>query len=121
MSPAKSVSAFPGILYAGDGARLAGTGPCTFTAELDASLPFKALIHGCPPSADDDALATEDRLWVLPERFSTPDALPTLLLYQLTNLVHAGGKVGLASVDELVCNQVRDMLLLALAEPEGSA
>jgi hypothetical protein len=58
---------------------------------------------------------------VLPEQLSTFDALPTLLLNQLANLVHAGGKVGLASVDELVCNQARDMLLLVLAEPEGSA
>lgn len=121
MPLAQPDSAFPGILYAGDGARLAGIGPCTFTPEMDASLPFKALIHGCPPTADDDALAFEDRLWVLPEQFSMPDALPTPLLNELANLVHAGGKVGLASADEQVCNQARDMLLLVLAEPEGSA
>ncbi|MGI4801537.1 MAG: hypothetical protein ACRYG8_47430 [Janthinobacterium lividum] len=121
MTPAQLNSTFPGVLYAGDGARLAGVGPSTFTPEMDASLPFKVLIHACPPTADDDALALEDRLWVLPEQFSTPDALPTPLLNELANLVHAGGKIGLASADEQVCNQARDILLLLLAEPEGRA
>lgn len=121
MPSAKSDSSFPGILYAGDGLRLAGVGPDTFTPQMDADLPFKALIHGGPPTEDDDALALEDLLWVLPERFSTPDVLPTPLLYQLGNVIRAGGKVGLASTDQLVCDQARDMLILVLAEPEGRA
>ncbi len=56
---------------------------------------------------------------MLPERFSTPDVVPTPLLYQLAGLIRAGGKVGLASADELVCDQARDMLMLVLAAPEG--
>ena len=112
---------FPGTLYAGDGARLAGAGPCTFTPEMDVGLPFKALVCGSPPTPNDDVLTLEDRLWVLPERFSTPDVLPTPLLYQLASLVRAGGKVGLASADQLVCDQARDMLMLVLAAPGGEA
>ncbi|MGI4976812.1 MAG: hypothetical protein ACRYG6_07700 [Janthinobacterium lividum] len=60
-------------------------------------------------------------MWVLPERFSTPGALPTPLLYQLAGIVRMRGKVGLASADELVCDQARDMLMLVLAAPEGEA
>ena len=119
MPPTDLDRTFPGTLYAGDGARLAGAGPCTFTPEMDAGLPFKALVCGSPPTANDDVLALEDRLWVLPPRFSTPDVVPTPLLYQLASLVRAGGKVGLASVDEDVCDQARDMLMLVLATPEG--
>ncbi len=121
MPAAEPESTFPGILYAGDGARLAGAGPCTFTPEMDAGLPFKALVCGSPPTPNDDVLALEDRLWVLPGRFSTPDVVPTPLLYQLASLVRAGGKVGLASADQLVCDQARDMLMLVLAVPDGEA
>lgn len=36
-------------------------------------------------------------------------------------LVRAGAKVGVASADELVCNQARDMLMLVLAAPRDKA
>lgn len=114
-------SAFPGSLYAGDGVRVAGAGPDIFTPEMDADLPFKALIHGGPAMDDDDALALEDLLWVLPERFSTPDVPPTPLLCHLADVILAGGKVGLASTDQVMCDQARDMLILVLAEPTGNA
>ena len=119
MPPFELDHTFPDTLYAGDGARLAGAGPCTFTPEMDVGLPFKALVCGSPPTPNDDVLTLEDRLWVLPERFSTPDMLPTPLLYQLASLVRAGGKVGLASADQLVCDQARDMLMLPA--PGGEA
>ena len=123
MSPFELDHTFPGTLYAGDGARLAGAGPCTFTPEMNAGLPFKALVCGSAPTPNDDVLTLEDRLWVLPERFSTPDVLPMPLLYQLASLVRAGRKVGLASADQPVCDQARDMLMLmlVLAAPGGEA
>jgi hypothetical protein len=59
--------AFPGILYAGDGMRLAGEGPDTFTDAHSDALPFKAVIRGTPPMPGQGAeLQAGDRLWVLP-------------------------------------------------------
>ena len=121
MPPVGSDSAFPGTLYAGDGMRLAGAGPDTFTTEMDDTLPFKALVSGSPPAPDDGELVLGDRLWVLPDRFGAADDLPTDLLCCLASLIRAGGKVGLASCDELVCDQARDMLMLALVTPGGRA
>ena len=113
--------AFLGTLYAGDGMRLAGIGPDTFTTAMDDTLPFKALVSGSPPAHGDGELALSDRLWVLPDRFGTADDLPTGLLCRLASLIRAGGKVGLASHDETVCNEARDMLMLALVSPGGQA
>ena len=121
MPPVEPDDAFPGTLYAGDGMRLAGIGPDIFTTAMDDTLPFKALVSGSPPAPNDGELALSDRLWVLPDRFGTADDLPTGLLCRLASLIRAGGKVGLASHDETVCNEARDMLMLALVSPGGRA
>jgi hypothetical protein len=121
MSSTEPTGGFPGVLYAGDGMRLAGIGPDTFTTQMDDALPFKALVSGRPPAPGDGELALDDRLWVLPDWLGKAEDLPTALLCHLASLIRAGGKVGLASRDELVCDQAKDMLLLALATPEGQA
>ena len=58
---------------------------------------------------------------MLPDWLGKAEDLPTALLCHLASLIRAGGKVGLASRDEVVCDQAKDMLLLALATPEGQA
>ncbi|MGI4976813.1 MAG: hypothetical protein ACRYG6_07705 [Janthinobacterium lividum] len=59
MAPPDQDSTFPGTLYAGDGLRLDGAGPAVFTPQMDAGLPFKALIHGGLAAPDDDALGLD--------------------------------------------------------------
>jgi len=114
--------AFPGILYAGDGMRLAGEGPDTFTDAHGDALPFKAIIRGTPPMPGQEAeLQASDRLWVLPDSLGTPPEVPAGLLYELAMLIKDGGKVGLAARDAGAGARIRDMLVLLLATPEGRA
>ena len=115
------VSPFPGVLYDGDGTRLAGDGPDTFSPEMDADLPFKAFIRDSTLTRDEDVLALGDRLWVLPERFTMPAGPPTLLICHLAGMVRAGRKVRLASTDELTCLHAKDLLMLTLADAKGEA
>jgi len=55
MAPPEPDSTFPGTLCAGDGVRLAGAGPDMLALQMDAGLPFKALIHGGPTAPDDES------------------------------------------------------------------
>ena len=65
--------AFPGILYAGDGMRLAGDGPDAFSNAQGEALPFKAVIHGSPPRPGAGSeMKVGDRIWFLPDTLGTP-------------------------------------------------
>ena len=113
---------FPGILYAGDGMRLAGDGPDTFTDAQGDTLPFKAVIHGTPPRPGAGAdMKAGDRIWVLPDTFGTPPEIPAGLLFELAGIIKAGGQVGLAARDGAEGARMRDMLVLLLSPPEGQA
>ena len=113
---------FPGILYAGDGMRLAGDGPDAFTDAQGDALPFKAVIHGSPPrpGAGSD-MKMGDRIWVLPDSLGTPPEIPAQLLFELAGIVKAGGQVGLAAREGAEGARMRDMLVLLLSPPEGQA
>lgn len=122
MSDYGPTRAFPGILYAGDGMRLAGDGPDAFTAAQDAALPFKAIIHGRPPTQGAGSeMRVGDRIWVLPDSFGTPPEIPAQLLFELAGIVKDGGRVGLAAQDGAEGAKMRDMLVLLLSPPEGQA
>lgn len=113
---------FPGIMYAGDGMRLAGDGPDTFTDAQGDALPFKAVIHGTPPRPGAGAdMKAGDRIWVLPDTFGTPPEIPAALLFELAGIVKAGGQVGLAARNGTEGAKMRDMLVLLLSPPEGQA
>lgn len=113
--------AFPGILYAGDGMRLAGDGPDTFTDAQGDGLPFKAVIHGSPPRPGTGSeMKKGDRIWVLPDSFGTPPEIPAQLLLELASIIRDGGQVGLAARDGAEGAKMRDMLVL-LSPPEGQA
>ena len=113
---------FPGILYAGDGMRLAGDGPDTFTDAQSDALPFKAIIHGTPPRPGTGSeMKVFDRIWVLPDSLGTPPEIPAQLLLELASIVSGGGQVGLAARDGAEGAKMRDMLVLLLSPPEGQA
>lgn len=114
--------AFPGILYAGDGMRLAGDGPVLFTNAQGDALPFKAAIHGTPPrpGAGSD-MKVGDRIWVLPDTLGIPPEVPAQLLIELAQIISDGGQVGLAARDGAEGARMRDMLVLLLSPPEGQA
>ena len=61
---------FPGALYDGDGALMAGNGP-EITPKLTEDLPHKALIRSTPGEEDGQVavLQAGDRLWLLPDSF----------------------------------------------------
>ena len=114
--------AFPGILYAGDGMRLAGDGPDTFTDAQGDSLPFKAVIHGEPPRPGmGSEMTMGDRIWVLPDSLGAPAEVPAQLLLELVGIIKRGGQVGLAARDGAEGARMRDMLVLLLSPPEGQA
>ena len=113
---------FPGILYAGDGMRLAGDGPDVFTNAQGETLPFKAVIHGSPPRPDAGSeMKVGDRIWVLPDSLGTPPEVPMLLALELVQIIKDGGQVGLAARDGAEGAKMRDMLVLLLSPPEGQA
>lgn len=114
--------AFPGILYAGDGMRLAGDGPDTFTDAQGSALPFKAVIHGMPPRPGAGSeMKASDRIWVLPDSLGSPPEIPAQLLLELAGIIERGGQVGLAARDGAEGARMRDMLVLLLSPPEGQA
>lgn len=114
--------AFPGILYAGDGMRLAGDGPDAFTNAQGDALPFKAVIHGEPPRPGmGSEMKIGDRIWVLPESLGAPPEIPPQLLLDLVGIIRRGGQVGLAARDGAAGARMRDMLVLLLSPPEGQA
>ena len=114
--------AFPGILYAGDGMRLAGDGPDVFIDAQGDALPFKAVIHGSPPRPGAGSkMKVGDRIWVLPDSLGTPPEVPAQLLLELAQIIKDGGQVGLAARDGAVGARMRDMLVLLLSPPEGQA
>ena len=114
--------AFPGILYAGDGMRLAGSGPDTFTDAQGDTLPFKAVIHGTPPRPGAGSeMRVFDRIWVLPDSLGSPPEIPAQLLLELAGIIKRGGQVGLAARDGGEGTKMRDMLVLLLSPPEGQA
>ena len=114
--------AFPGILYAGDGMRLAGDGPDAFTDAQGATLPFKAVIHGTPPRPGAGSeMKAGDRIWVLPDSLGSPPEVPAQLLLELAGIIKRGGQVGLAARDGAEGARMRDMLVLLLSPPEGRA
>ncbi len=113
---------FPGILYAGDGMRLAGDGPDTFTNAQGDTLPFKAVIAGTPPRPGGGAdMKVGDRIWVLPDSLGIPPEIPAQLLLELAQIIRDGGQVGLAARDGAEGAKMRDMLVLLLSPPEGQA
>jgi len=114
--------AFPGILYAGDGMRLAGDGPDAFTDAQGEALPFKAVIHGKPPRPGAGSeMRMGDRIWVLPDTLGTPPEIPPGLLFELAGVIRDGGQVGLAARNGAEGAKMRDMLVLLLSPPEGQA
>ena len=114
--------AFPGILYAGDGMRLAGNGPDIFTDAQGSTLPFKAVIHGTPPRPGAGSeMKAGDRIWVLPDSLGSPPEVPAQLLLELAGIIRHGGQVGLAAQDGAEGARMRDMLVLLLSPPEGQA
>ena len=112
---------FPGTLYAGDGMRISGSGPDAYTDQLGDLLPFKALVQASQPLPGDASLTFSDRLWVLPDVLDNPPTLPEALLYELADVIRQGGKVGLAARDDVVCDRVRDMLVMVLRDAKGRA
>lgn len=113
---------FPGILYAGDGMRLAGDGPDAFTNAQGEALLFKAVIHGKPPRPGAGSeMRVGDRIWVLPESLDAPPEIPAQLLLELADIIKNGGQVGLAARDGAEGARMRDMLVLLLSPPEGQA
>ncbi|MGI4945576.1 MAG: hypothetical protein ACRYHQ_34275 [Janthinobacterium lividum] len=113
---------FPGILYAGDGMRLAGDGPDAFTDAQGEALPFKAVIHGTPPRPGAGSeMKMGDRIWVLPDSLGSPPEIPPQLLLELVGIIKQGGQVGLAARDGAAGAKMRDMLVLLLSPPEGRA
>ena len=113
---------FPGILYAGDGMRLAGNGPDTFTDAQGSTLPFKAIIHGTPPRPGAGSeMRVFDRIWVLPDSLGSRPEVPAQLLLELAGIIKRGGQVGLAARDGAAGARMRDMLVLLLSPPEGEA
>ena len=114
--------AFPGFLYAGDGTRLAGDGPDTFTDIQDEAPPFKSVLRATPVQPGEvPQLRMDDRLWVLPDSFGSPPEIPVQLLFELANVIRNGGQVGLIAWDEAEDARMRDMLVLLLLPPEGQA
>lgn len=114
--------AFPGILYAGDGMRLAGDGPDAFTDAQGEALPFKAVIHGKPPRPGAGSeMRMGDRIWVLPDTLGTPPEIPAGLLFELAGVIRDGRQVGLAARNGAEGAKMRDMLVLLLSPPEGQA
>ncbi len=109
-----------GILYAGDGMRLAGDGPDAFTEVQGDALPFKAVIHGSPlrPGLGSEMQA-DDRIWVLPDSLGTSPEVPAQLMLELVRIVRSGGQVGLAACDGALGARMRDMLVLLLSPPQG--
>jgi hypothetical protein len=112
--------AFPGTLYDGDGMRLAGDGP-DYTPALNDALPFKVVLRRYGVTDEAGELRIGDRLWLLPETFGTPPALPEDVLDELADALRAGRKVGLAARDEAAGALARDALLLLLDEGERRA
>ena len=113
---------FPGVLYAGDGMRLAGDGPDAFTDAQGDALPFKAVIHGRPPRPGAGSeMQSGDRIWVLPDSLGIPPEVPAQLLVELAQIISKGGQVGLAARDGAEGAKMRDMLVLLLSPPEGQA
>ena len=113
---------FPGILYAGDGMRLAGDGPDAFTNAQGDKLPFKAVLHGQPPRPGAGSeMKVGDQIWVLPDTLGTPPEVPAQLLLELAQIIKDGGQVGLAARDGAEGAKMRDMLVLLLSPPEGQA
>lgn len=110
---------FPGTLYAGNGMRLIGNGAETYTDLLGDTLPYKALVQANEPMPSDASLAFSDRLWVLPDILEAQPALPDALLYELADIIRRGGKVGLAARDDVVCDRIRDMLVMVLRASVG--
>ena len=114
--------AFPGILYAGDGMRLAGDGPDAFSNAQGEALPFKAVIHGSPPRPGAGSeMKVGDRIWFLPDTLGTPPEVSAQLLLELAQIIKNGGQVGLAARDGAEGAKMRDMLVLLLSPPEGQA
>ena len=112
---------FPGTLYDGDGTKLAGGGPAAFMPELDAGLPFKALIRDRPGSGEVAVLEAGDRLWILPDDLGSPPELPMPVLAALAEVVRHGRSVGLVGRDPEVYALVRDALVLLLDDSGGRA
>ncbi len=112
---------FPGVLYDGDGMRLEGAGPDTFTPAMGDALPFKMVLHDRPVTGEGGELRIGDRLWMLPDSFGEPPEMPTALIYELAGVVRAGGRVGVAGRRQAIATTARDALLLALAEIGGRA
>jgi hypothetical protein len=98
--------------------RLAGTGP-DFTPALNDALPFKVVLRRRRVADEGGELGIGDRLWLLPDTFGTPPALPEDVLDELADALRAGRKVGIAARDEAVGALARDALLLLLSEGEG--
>ena len=113
--------AFPGILYAGDGMRLAGDGPDAFNDAQGDALLFKAVIHGSPPRPGAGSEKAGDRIWILPESLGSPPEVPAQLLLELATIIKEGGQVGLAARDGAEGRRMRNMLVLLLSPPEGEA
>ena len=115
-----SPESFPGILYSGEGVRLAGVGPDVFTETMSEALPFKALVHGATPEPGKEAdLQHSDRVWVMPDVLDMPFEVMQALYQELVAVVGAGGTVGLAGHDIGLGMQVRDTLSLLSAGPAG--
>ena len=75
---------FPGTLYDGDGMRLAGDGP-DYTPALNQALPFKVVLRQYGVTDEAGELSVGDRLWLLPDTFGTPPALPEDVLDELAD------------------------------------
>lgn len=109
---------FPGTLYDGDGILLAGDG-AEFTWKLADDMPCKAVIRDRPGAEKAAVLEAGDRLWVLPDSFGKPPALPMPLLAELADVVQRGHKVGLAASNEEAYLLVREALMLLLNGSSG--
>lgn len=113
---------FPGVLYTGDGVRLAGVGPDLFTDAMSEALPFKTLVHGTPPESGKEAdLQHSDRVWIMPDVLDMPFDVMQALHQELAAVVGAGGTVGLAGRDIGLGMQVRDTLSLLSSGPAAQA
>lgn len=106
-------STFPRTFYDRDGPE--------YTPELEAGLPFKALIRDRPGTEEVAKLQAGDRLWILPDGPGSPPTLPTPLFVDLGDVVRRGRQFALVGSDTTVFASMRDALLLLLNEPGGQA
>jgi hypothetical protein len=119
--PQSSPPTFPGAMYDGSGTRLQGDGPESITLEYANGHPFTVMLGKKEILARHEALAPEDRIWLLPDSLGTPSEMPATILEDLADRLTRGQRIGLAGNNPELGLAVQRALALLYASPEGQA